>query len=46
MYPPVNGYGMNGTVIIPNASVMTIPLVIIPLSIYHIPIPHNANANK
>ncbi|KAJ5426220.1 hypothetical protein N7465_001290 [Penicillium sp. CMV-2018d] len=26
MYPPVNGYGMNGTVIIPNASVMTIPL--------------------
>ncbi|KAJ5510138.1 hypothetical protein N7453_002241 [Penicillium expansum] len=26
MFPPVNGYGMNGTVIIPNASVLTIPL--------------------
>ncbi|KAF9252500.1 hypothetical protein LCP9604111_26 [Penicillium roqueforti] len=26
MFPPVNGYGMNGTVIIPNASVMTIPM--------------------
>ena len=46
MFPPVNGYGMNGTVIIPNASVMTIPLVITPLSIYHIPILHNANTNN
>ncbi|CAG8898753.1 unnamed protein product [Penicillium egyptiacum] len=26
MFPPVNGYGMNGTVVIPNASVMTIPM--------------------
>lgn len=26
MYPPVNGYGMNGTVTIPNPSVITIPL--------------------
>ena len=34
MYPPVNGYGMNGTVIIPNASVMTIPLVILFLFLY------------
>ncbi|KGO70306.1 Protein of unknown function DUF3712 [Penicillium italicum] len=26
MFPPVNGFGMNGTVIIPNPSVLTIPL--------------------
>ncbi|EKV19075.1 pre-mrna processing factor 4-like protein [Penicillium digitatum] len=26
MFPPVNGFGMNGTVTIPNASVLTIPL--------------------